>query len=239
MAITGTSTSEKTIGRAPAGRKRGEFAGSRGPNGLRGPNGRGGGGGGGRDDNWRREPTPDRYRLGMWVALASILMMFTALTSAYIVRMGGANEARTFDVPPFLWASTVLILASSFSIERARKSLRRGDVQASRRMLFVTLLLGLGFVAGQLLAWRQLVGAGFYLKSNPHSSFFYVLTGMHGLHVLGGILGLNYLLLRTSNPASERDVKARRLRAVDAVTLYWHFMDGLWIYLFLLLFLWR
>jgi cytochrome c oxidase subunit 3 len=109
------------------------------------------------------------------------------------------------------------------------------------------LLLGFGFLASQLLAWRELVGQGIYLATNPHSSFFYLLTGLHGLHLLGGILGLSYLALRARRESGAAfDVagaagnRARKRRAsVDAIGLYWHFMDGLWVYLFALLFLWR
>ena len=103
----------------------------------------------------------------------------------------------------------------------------------------LTVLLGLGFLASQLFAWRELVAQGLYMASNPHSSFFYVLTGAHGLHLLGGILGLDYLLLRSRRKAAEEQAEEKRQAMADSVALYWHFMDGLWIYLFLLLFLWR
>jgi cytochrome c oxidase subunit 3 len=244
MATTVTGTNPKSAARGEQsvvaeevfGRRRGGDGSSRG-----GPNGKGSNGGGRRRDGGDGGSTAeDRYRIGMWVALASILMMFTALTSAYIVRSGGASDWRPISVPPFLWASTGLLVISSFVVERARRLARQGALEGARTMLAVTLLLGLGFVVTQMLAWRHLVAQGVYLKSNPHSSFFYVLTGLHGLHVVGGIAGLTYLLLRTSRLASSgREVKARRLNVVEPVTLYWHFMDGLWIYLFLLLFLWR
>lgn len=209
-----------------------------------GSNGGGRSSGGG-DDHERREALMrDRYRLGMWVALASIVMMFTALTSAYIVRAGISNDWRPIAAPPFVWVSTVLIVASSFVVEAARRAARRGSARSLRNLLFITLLLGLGFVGGQLLAWRQLVAQGIYVATNPHSSFFYVLTGLHGLHVLGGILGLNYLLFRLtrgarSSSGSDRAADGKYQMLTDTVALYWHFMDGLWIFLFLLLFLWR
>lgn len=193
------------------------------------------------DDHQQRRWTPDRYRLGMWVALASITMMFTALTSAYIVRAGMSNDWRPIRLPPFVLVSTALLLAGSFVIERAKRTLKAGGAARYRSMLLAALLLGLGFVASQLLAWRQLVGQKIYVSTNPHSSFFYVLTGLHGLHILGGLMGLSYLLLRASRaseaPAS-LDFRKQRA-ATDVVALYWHFMDGLWVYLFLLLFLWR
>jgi cytochrome c oxidase subunit 3 len=175
----------------------------------------------------------------MWVTLAGVAMMFTALTSAYIVRASTSNDWRPLATPPLLWVSTALILISSLTFEISRRTLRRGNTTGHQRWLLLTVLLGLGFLATQLLAWRQLVGQGIYIASSPHSSFFYVLTGAHGLHLLGGILGLDYLLLRSRRKHYDEHEGVKRQAVVDAVALYWHFMDGLWIYLFLLLFLWR
>jgi cytochrome c oxidase subunit III len=201
-----------------------------------GSRGNGGGGGGGRGDDGFKD---DRGRLGMWVGLASILMLFTALTSAYIVRAGLSEDWRPLQVPGFLWLSTALILASSLTFKLAQRAINRFEVKAYNQWVAVTGLLGLGFLTTQLLAWRQLVAQGIYLASNPHSSFFYVLTGVHGIHLLGGILGLCYLLFRTWNILGSREALIKRQRAAGVIGLYWHFMDGLWVYLFLLLFLWR
>jgi len=177
----------------------------------------------------------------MWVALAAVTMMFTALTSAYVVRAGTWNDWRPGPVPRLLWVSTCVIFLSSLAFEVARRKLRAGKVTTFKRWLLVTVVLGLGFLATQLMAWRELSAAGVYLASNPHSSFFYVLTGAHGLHLLGGILFLDYLLLRSwrAGAAGEEGGARRRLAVVNAAALYWHFMFGVWIYLFLLLFLWR
>jgi cytochrome c oxidase subunit 3 len=175
----------------------------------------------------------------MWVALAAIAMMFTALTSAYIVRAASGDDWRPLALPRILWLSTALIIASSFTFEAARRALRRGLDGAYTRWLLLTVLLGLGFLASQLIAWRQLVAQGIYVATNPHSSFFYLLTGAHGVHLIGGILALDFLLFRTWRKTVGEYAAERRLAAADAVSLYWHFMDGLWVYLFLLLFLWR
>jgi cytochrome c oxidase subunit 3 len=189
--------------------------------------------------------SPERSRtgiVGMWVALGAIVMMFTALTSAYIVRSGISNDWQPLTRPGLLWLSTGLILASSVSFEVARRSLKHRNEQAYASWLLLTVLLGIGFLAAQLLAWRELVAQGIYIASNPHSSFFYLLTGVHGLHLLGGILALDYLLIRTWRPRSSsenEEALMKRQTAADVVALYWHFMDGLWVYLFLLLFLWR
>jgi cytochrome c oxidase subunit III len=182
----------------------------------------------------------NRYRIGMWVGLASIAMMFTSLSSAYIVRSATSNDWFPLAMPRVLFASTALILASSFTIEVARRKLKHSFQDAYGRYLLLTALLGLGFLASQLIAWRQLSAQGIYLASNPHSSFFYLLTGAHAVHLLGGLLALAFLWLRSRRVLSNKTgFVAKRQAAADAVTIYWHFMDGLWIYLFLLLFLWR
>lgn len=197
-----------------------------------------------------RDATPQQYRIGMWLALAAILMMFAALTSAYVFRSTRTQqEWQMFAVPQMLWVSTLLILASSATFEAARRAEHRGRHDFYRRWLIVSLLLGFGFLVSQLLAWRELVGQGIYLATNPHSSFFYLLTGLHALHLFGGILGLSYLAMRARRETAANSSVAGETRAsngdrkrrasVDAIGLYWHFMDGLWVYLFALLFLWR
>lgn len=231
MAATVTGTKPVTTNKGI-----GTGGGPRGPKGLggKGPNGRGPDG-----DGFSAQDSPERYRIGMWIALASILMLFTSLTSAYIVRSATGNDWRPIAMPRMLWASTALILVSSLTISIARGALKRKDHQAYKRWLLVTVVLGLSFLATQLLAWQQLVAQKVYVSTNPHSSFFYLLTAVHGVHLLGGIFGLDYLLLRTWRKAVGAKSEAKREAAAGAVALYWHFMDGLWIYLFLLLFLWR
>ena len=206
----------------------------------KGPNGGGPGGGGPGGDDRQRGFSPERYRIGVLAGVASILMMFTALASAYIVRSGMPTSIDWHggQMPSFVYLSTALIVVSSLTFARSKAALGQGEEPAYRVWLGVTLLLGLGFLASQLLAWRQLVAQGVYLASNPHSSFFYVLTGLHGLHLAGGILALSGLLVyarRAEGP--ESDVKKRAM--TDVVGIYWHFMDLLWVFLFLLLFLWR
>jgi cytochrome c oxidase subunit 3 len=166
-------------------------------------------------------------------------MFFTALTSAYIVRAASATDWRPLAMPRILWLSTALILLSSVTFEIARRNLKAANNGGYLRGISITGLLGLGFLVAQLLAWRQLASQGIFLKSNPHSSFFYLLTASHGLHLVVGLLAVIYLLLRTRERRAESLAEANRLAIADAVGIYWHFMDGLWIYLFLLLFLWR
>jgi len=183
--------------------------------------------------------SPDRYRLGVWVAISSILMLFVALTSAYIVRSASSNDWQRIAMPKVLWLSTGLILISSVTMEISRRSLKDQNNAGYGRWLMITVALGLAFLATQLFAWRQLVRQGIYMASNPYNSFFYLFTAAHGLHLLGGILALAYLLLRTTKKRDTVEGELRRVGAAGAATIYWHFMDGLWIALFMLLFLWK
>ena len=179
------------------------------------------------------------FRTGAWVVIAGIVMLFTALTSAYIVRSASSNDWQPIAMPKVLWLSTALIVISSVTMEISRRSLRRQSDAGYGRWLIITVALGLGFLATQLLAWRQLVRQGVYMASNPYNSFFYLFTAAHGLHLFGGILALAYLLVRTRRKRDTVVGELRRVGAADAATIYWHFMDGLWFVLFLLLFFWK
>lgn len=206
----------------------------------RGPNGNGGNGGPKPNGHNRGFPdlqsSANRYRIGMWVGLASILMMFTALSSAYIVRAASSSDWRPLAMPRILLFSTALILISSGTMEAARRYWKDTVTNHYRRWLLLTVVLGIGFLASQLLAWRQLVRQGVYVASHPHSSFFYLLTAAHGVHLIGGLLALGYLLLRARPLRDDHAALAKSQAGADAVTLYWHFMDFLWLYLFVLLF---
>jgi cytochrome c oxidase subunit 3 len=229
MATTVTSTERKTR----------EGIGVRlGPGGGNGKPRNGHNGGGGKRDDDGRRLSPARSRITVRIVLAGVVMMFGALTLSYIfISLNG--EWSPIRLPRFLWLSTGLILLSSLTLRVACKHLKNGDDSIYSRWLLVTALLGLGFLGSQLLAWRQLVAQGVYLASNPHSGFFYLLTGAHGVHLLGGLIAIDYLLLRTRNRRNDQIDELKRQTAVEVVALYWHFMDGLWICLFLLLFVWQ
>ena len=233
MAVTATTkTGERAAAKSPGLEGFGQRP--KNGNGAKGPRPPGG------DGPLGDDAQPFQYRIGMWVAVAAILMMFAALTSAYVFRAGTAGW-RPISIPPLMWASTAVILASSATFEIARRNLKREDPRGYRLWLWASLALGALFLALQLLAWRQLVAQGIYLATNPHSSFFYVLTGLHGVHLLGGIAGLSYLLFfaKTARARAAAVYEAKRRALADVVTIYWHFMDGLWVFLFLLLFFWR
>ena len=206
-----------------------------------GPLGRGPGGNGSPKPNGDHhfldpQSTANRYRLGTWVAMASILMLFTALSSAYIVRAASSSDWQPLAMPRILLLSSVLLLISSGTLESARRKLRGGASNAYKSWLLLTVVLGVGFLVSQLIAWRQLAKQGVYIASNPHSSFFYLFTATHGVHLLGGLTALSYLSLRSRAPLEDKSTMAKAQAKADAVTLYWHFMDFLWLYLFVLLF---
>ena len=170
------------------------------------------------------------WRIGVWVALAAVTMTFVGFTSAYLVRRQAADWTGTGPLPWLLWVNTAVLLLSSVALERGR---RDGLQPGLRRGLLQALALGALFVVGQVSAWRQLVAMGVGLASNPHSSFFYVLTGVHAAHVLIAMSWLVYAAVRVSRkagPLGELD------GMVGAAATFWHFMGGLWLFLLALLF---
>src|SRR5215831_3941426 len=186
-------------------------------------------GGGGSGDSRSSFPI-SKARLGLWILLIIILMMFAGLSSAYIV-LRGTPEWQSIEIPPILWLNTAILLASSAAIEAARKSLDHRRVDVMKTWILVSAVFGFAFLAGQLYAWRQLVFAGVYLPSTLHSSFFYLLTGLHGIHLVGGLSALGYVLAR----ALRNRIVPGRDESLKLCATYWHFMDALWVYLFVLL----
>ena len=180
--------------------------------------------------------SPAPSRTGIWVALAAISMSFAAFTSAMVVRQGSAMDWRHFTLPSVLYVNTLVLVASSVTLEIARRRVAvymgglRIQVASPARWLYVTLFLGLLFVVGQYAAWLQLTAQGLYLATNPSSSFFYVFTAAHGLHVLGGLGGLVAAIFKLKQSVLRRST-------LDVTSYYWHFMDILWLYLLMLLWL--
>jgi cytochrome c oxidase subunit 3 len=173
-----------------------------------------------------RQSVPTPARTGVWVGIAAIVLMVAAFTGALVVRRTQADWIH-FRLPPIIYVNTLVLLVSSATLERARGE---GATTPQRRWLSITLGLGLLFVVGQVLAWSNLVAQGLFLATSPSSAFFYVLTALHGVHLLGGVAALAYVLRRA------RRVPARGAAgALDAAALYWHFLAVLWLYLLLLL----
>ena len=191
--------------------------------------------GGDGDDGRQRRPSghtsPKRYYTGIAVAIVSILMFFMALVSAYVVRKGSSGDWNSFRFPAIVWVNTAILLASSLTLELARRRLAAAGRAAFRTWWSITTMLGLFFLIGQLVVWRQLVGQGVYMASNPASSFFYIFTGAHALHVVGGVGALLFVSFRNFE-----HTKVSRLTAVEVTSYFWHFLDALWIFLAILLY---
>lgn len=173
------------------------------------------------------------YISGIVLALAAMLMFFMALASAYVVRKGLSGDWIPLGLPRILWLNTAVIIVSSLTIERARRLLAppSAGLRAFRGWWGLTTALGVAFLVGQLIAWRQLAAAGIYLATNPSSSFFYLITTAHGIHLLGGLVALSVVGFR-SWPAEAR---VNHGTAVTVSAIYWHFLGALWVFLFLLL----
>jgi cytochrome c oxidase subunit III len=180
---------------------------------------------------WPAGQVPQRaYVTGMTMGLCGVLMFFTALVSAYIVRRGMPNAGwRALpEMPRILWLNTLILIASSGALAWSRRRFRAGDAAGFRRWWGLATILGIFFLVGQIVAWRQFAASGVYLATNASNSFFYLFTAAHGLHLAGGIIALVSVLARPT----------RRLAlgtATEVAAMYWHFMDGLWVFLLLLL----
>ncbi|MGH9395977.1 MAG: cytochrome c oxidase subunit 3 [Terriglobia bacterium] len=189
-----------------------------------GGGGNGGGTGGG--------PVPvDVSVTGIWIAIIAIVMFFAALTSVWVIRKGISREWIPTALPGVIYLDSVVLLISSLTLEFARGSLTAGLPRRFLAWLYITLGLGIAFIAGQLVAWRELVHHGVYLATDPSSSFFYLLTAAHGLHLLGGVIAL--LIAAIQGPKIARGLRSRKL--LDVTAIYWHFMYALWVYILLLL----
>jgi cytochrome c oxidase subunit 3 len=161
-------------------------------------------------------------------------MLFAAFTSAMVVRRGLSDDWASMAKPPILLVNTAVLLLSSVALELARRGLKSRERGKFNRWWTGATALGALFLGGQTLAWSQLNAAGVFISSNPSSSFFYVLTVSHAVHLVGGVTALIYV-----------DVQALRLRlgpakrtVIDISAIFWHFLDGLWVYLMVLFYVW-
>ncbi|EIM28091.1 cytochrome c oxidase subunit 3 [Microvirga lotononidis] len=168
-------------------------------------------------------PAPP-YRVGLLILLAVIGSLFALFISAYAMRMQ-LPDWRSLPVPRILWLNTTMLALSSLALHGARRAAERGEMAELRASLLAGGISALAFLSGQLLAWRQLSGEGYFLAANPANAFFYILTGLHGLHLLGGLAALG----RTTEKAW-REVVTDRLRlSVELCATYWHFLLLVWL----------
>lgn len=183
---------------------------------------------------------PDKSRILTVFLLLVVLMTFGGLIAAYIViATNGVAEWKPFDLPVQVWFSTALIVISSFTYHFGKIAVERNEQPVAKKWFSITTILGAAFVSSQILVWVTLNSRGFYVQSNPYAGFFYILTAVHAVHVLGGITALGSVLLRSWYPTENPANIARRAALAQVVGWYWHFMGGLWIVLFVLLGFWK
>lgn len=169
------------------------------------------------------------WKFALYASMASITMMFVALTSAYLVRQAAGNW-QEYQVPEIFYISTIILLGSSAALQFAFRSFNKGSESAYRAGLILTALLGTAFVVMQYFGWNALYDIGVPLDGNPSGSFFYVISGLHAVHILGGIAAIGVALYHAF--ALKFEVTPQRKLRFSLVAQYWHFVDILWLYLF-------
>ncbi len=174
-------------------------------------------------------------KFALWLFIVSVVMLFGAWTSAYIVKRGEPGWS-SFELPMQFWLNTGIILLSSITMIWAHRSARRDNLEQVKLGLGLTTLLGFGFLIGQWMAWEKMVEMNYYFagsSANSSSSFVYVLTGFHGLHIISGLIVLILALVATFR----FKVHSRNMLRMELCSTYWHFLGGLWLYLFVFLLL--
>lgn len=227
----------------PKRKRSGLSGGSNRPNGGGGGHNPGGGGGDRSNENNQPQPeafVPNKSRILTVFLLLVVLMTFGGLMAAYVVTAtNGVAEWKPFDLPIQVWISTAIIVISSFTYHFAKRGVERNDQIQAKKWFVITTVCGAAFISSQILAWITLNARGLYIQSNPYAGFFYILTAVHAVHVLGGITALGSVLLRSWYPTNDPAAIAKRITLAQVVGWYWHCMGGLWLILFVLLGFWK
>ena len=171
-------------------------------------------------------------KFALWLFLVTVLMIFAALTSAYIVRQAEGNWLE-YELPEIFWVTSGIVLLSSVSMQVAYFAAKRDNFIGLRIAMVFTVLLGFAFLVGQWYSWVALVDREVFFVGNPAGSFLYVFTGLHALHLISGVIFLIIVLISTFR----YKVHSQALNTLEMATTYWHFLAGLWLYLFLFLLL--
>jgi cytochrome c oxidase subunit 3 len=173
-------------------------------------------------------------KFGMWIFMASVFILFMALTSAYIVRQAEGNWV-FFELPSLFYTTTVVIILSSVTMQLAYFAAKKDNLERVKILVTFTSILGLAFLIGQFLGWRELITNRIFLVGNPSGSFVYIITGLHGAHLISAVVFLLIVLYSTF----KYKVHSKSLARIEMCTTYWHFLGGLWLYLFVFLILYR
>ena len=166
-------------------------------------------------------------KFAMWLFIISSVMLFAAFTSAFIVKQSGGDWL-IYEIPSELWVTSSIIVISSITMQWAYFAAKKDQLQLVKLAITITVILGSAFLVGQFLSWTKLVDQGVFFVGNPAGSFIYVLTGMHGLHIVAGIIFLLIVLFRTFR----YKVHSKNMLSIEMCTTFWHFLGGLWLYLF-------
>ncbi len=173
---------------------------------------------------------PKRFLL--WMFMVSIIMVFASLTSAYIVRQAEGNWL-VYDLPNLLWISTIILLLSSGTAQLAYWSAKKDNLAQVKSYMIITVILGVSFLVTQFYTWGALIDSNVFFVGNPSGTFLYVIMGVHGFHLISGMIYLLIMLVRTF----QYKVHSKNLLHIGLSVSYWHFLDGLWLYLYLFLLL--
>ena len=171
-------------------------------------------------------------KFALWLFIVTVIMIFAALTSAYIVRQADGNWV-IFELPNLFLVTTGIILLSSATMHWAYLSVKKDNVESAKLAIGVTTILGLSFLVGQYMAWQQLVKNSIYLVGNPSGSFVYIISGLHGLHIIGGLVFLIIVFVSIF----QAKIHSKNTLRIEMCATYWHFLGGLWLYLFVFLLL--
>jgi len=171
-------------------------------------------------------------KFALWLFIVSIVMIFAALTSAYIVRQA-EGDWLIYDLPASFLRNTILLVLSSISMQLAYRAARKDNFKSLKLYMVITSVLALAFLVGQYLSWGDLVAIDVYFVGNPAGSFLYVLTGMHAFHLITGVVFILIMLFS----AFKFKVHSKNMVKMEMCTTYWHFLDGLWLYLYIFLLL--
>lgn len=223
-------------GTGSGGRRGG--GGDGGDNGGDGNGGKGPGPGPGRSEDLSTS-IPDKSRVVTWFLLLVVTMTFGGLIGAYVVvSTNGQSEWQPFRLSFQVWISTALLLASSIAYTFAQRAIFQNQHERGRKWLIATTALGAAFISSQIIVWLALMSRGVYMRGNPYAGFFYILTAVHAVHVLGGIIALGAIQIRAWHPSFNEHELKHRCDLARAVGWYWHFMDLIWLVLLLLLSTW-
>jgi cytochrome c oxidase subunit III len=177
-------------------------------------------------------------KFALWIFLTTVFMIFAALSSAYLVRRANGSWM-LFELPTMFWINTAIILSSSFSMHWAYLSAKRDKLETMKLAMSLTTVLGIAFLVGQFYAWGDLIDIQVYLRgidaTAVSGSFLYVISGLHWLHVISGVI----VLMVSTVSVFRLKVNSKNLLGIEMCATYWHFLDVLWLYLFVFLLLYR